>query len=124
MSTHPNAILAVRLTPDDLPNRTFRAILEANGLTEADISEGSASIKVGGMNFTASVFEEDYDADGYQIQAKMGDIVLHDYVTYGYGETITFEKLRERATALEEWAKATAAAHHCRYEVFLTANYW
>ncbi len=119
MSTHPNAILAVRLTPDGLSRKTFRDIIG-----DARVDDDSASLKIDGHDFTVSVFEQDYDPDGNQIKAKTGDIVLRDYITYGYGVTITLESFRKRADSLEAWAKENAPKYNCTYEVFITANYW
>jgi hypothetical protein len=117
MSTHPNAMLILALTPDDLARKTYRAILEEAGITEDD------QIKVGGDDYSIQVMEEAYD-ESNQLAAKEGDIVLHDLVTYGYGETITWEKLEAQKRALEEWAKEVCERHKCSYQICVGANYW
>lgn len=120
MSAHPNVILMAALTPDGLARKTYREILAENGVPE---DEDCPEIEIGGDGYSISVMESDYD-EGNQISAKEGDIVLHDLVTYGYGEAITLKKLNEQASKLEQWCKSTCENHHCSYEIKFSANYW
>ena len=120
MSTHPNAILLVTLTPEDGARKTFRAICAE---TDSAIDDGSASIKIAERLFHAMVMEDDYD-ENYQIGAKEGDIVLFDMVTYDYGDTIEWDKLAAQKTALEQWAVGICERHKCTSKFFVTANYW
>lgn len=117
MSTHPNAMLILALTPDGLARKTYRAILEEAGVEDDD------QIKVGDDDYSVQVMEEDYD-ESQQLAAKEGDIVLYDLVTYGYGETITWEKLAAQKQALEEWAKGVCERHQCSFQIYVGANYW
>ena len=117
MSTHPNVILLLTLTPDGLARKTYRAIVGAN----ADPDD--AALEIGGERYNVRVMEDDYD-DGFQISAKEGDIIIFDYVTYGYGEKIAWDKLEAQKVALEAWAKEAAERHHCTYTISVTANYW
>lgn len=67
--------------------------------------------------------EEEYN-ESWQIQAKEGDIVLHDFITYGYGKKIIWAALENQKNNLEAWAKGICERHHCTYKIFVTANYW
>lgn len=117
MSTHPNAILLLTLTPDGLARKTYRAILGEAGV------DGDDNITIGDDGYNHRVMEEEYD-ESSQISAKEGDIVLWDLVTYGYGETIPWAKLEAQKHALEVWAKGVCERHKCSFEIFVSANYW
>lgn len=116
MSTHPNAILLLTITPDDLSRKTYRAILEKYGNKDD-------GIKIEEEEFNTAVMESDY-LDGYQISAKEGDIVAFNLVTYGYGEVIAWKELEAMKCALEKWAVMVCEEFKCQYEIFITANYW
>jgi len=118
MSTHPNTILMVALSPHGLTRKTLQAIRDEAGVTE-DYHE----IKIGGRDYSATVFEGDYD-EGYQIASKEGDIVLHQHITYGYGESVTWDELQKAKEELEEWAKGICERHACDYQIRISANYW
>lgn len=117
MSTHPNAILMVILTPDDLARKTYRALLQEAGIDE------DRQFKIGGHTYTHLVMEDSYD-ESWQISAPEGSIVLHGYLTYGYGERLPWSEVESRKVALEEWARAACERHHCAYEICISANYW
>lgn len=120
MSTHPNAILFVTMLPDDFPEKTFRAIAAEIGA--ADLTDVRA--KVGEHEYAVYLHEE-YDADGYQIEAPEGSIVAHDFLTYGYGDVIEWAEVAKRQAALLEWAQGVCERHKCSSpRVFITANYW
>ena len=121
MGTHPNAILLLTLTPDDLARKTYRAILADAGVK--DEGEDTDAIKINGEDYHHEVMEDDY-ADGYQISAPEGSIILFGMVTYGYGEKITWDKLEKQKMELEAWAKDICARFHCAYTIEITANYW
>lgn len=121
MSTHPNAILLLTLTPDGLARATYRAILADAGVQNN--GEDSDNIKIGSNVYDHRVMEDDYYEDS-QIAAKEGDIVLWDLVTYGYGEKIRWADLEARKAALEQWAQDICKRHACKFEIWLTANYW
>jgi hypothetical protein len=117
VSTHPNAILLLTLTPDDLARKTYRSILEHCGVKDDD------SIKISGHDYTHKVMESDYYG-GYQISATEGDIIVFNMVTYGYGDVIEWKTLEEQKNELEQWAKDICKRFNCSYKIFVTANYW
>ena len=85
MSTHPNAILLLTLTPDDLARKTLRNILEEAKVykwNEEGVIDFEGEIKLGDNRYHHKVMESDYDED-MQISAKEGDIIIYDMVTYG-----------------------------------------
>ena len=118
MGTHPNTILMVILTPDDLARKTHRAIMADAGVEDTD-----REIKIGDRDYNHRVMESDYD-EGFQIAAPEGSIVLHDFVTYGYSEKIEWEKLQAQKEELEAWARDVCERHKCSYKIFVSANYW
>lgn len=118
MSTHPNAILLLTLTPDSTSRKTYRAIMSEAGVTEDD-----GDLKIGFESYHTKVMESDYD-DGYQIPAKEGDIIIFNMVTYGYGELIEWDKLVEQKAALQTWADGVCERHQCKAAFYITANYW
>jgi len=118
MSVHPNAILLLALTPDDLARKTHKSILTEYGKPEDD-----DDIRIGETDFHTAVMEEDYLED-FQISAKKGDIVVFDMVTYGYGEVMEWEKLEALKSSLEAWAKEVCEKYNCKHKIFITANYW
>ncbi len=122
MSTHPNAILLLRLTPDNLARKTYREILEENK-TGTDSLDFDDDVSIEGTDYHHKVMEEDYD-NGYQISAKEGDIIFFDMITYGYGETILWDALEKKKKALELWAKNICKQHNCSFEISIGANYW
>ena len=119
MSTHPNAILLLVLTPDDLARKTYRAILAQLG----NSAEEDVSVDIAGNTYHSRVMEDDY-YEGAQIGANEGDIVFWDYVTYGYGERIEWAQLEQQKQQLEEWAKGICEQYRCSYKIYVTANYW
>lgn len=119
MSTHPNAMIVGVLTPDNLARKTFRAIID-----EAGASLEDPQIKINGRDYGIFVMDgESYD-EGYQISAPEGSIVLHDYLTYGYGEWIEWEQLALVKYELEFWLSGIAERHQCTYSIRISANYW
>lgn len=118
LSSHPNAMLILKLTPDGLARKTYRAILAECGIVDVD-----DDVKIGGLDYHHKVMESDYDED-WQLSAAEGQIVFHDFLTYGYGEQVTWAELVARHDALEEWAKGVCGRHSCSYEIVVGANYW
>ena len=119
MSTHPNVILLCRLKPDDLSRKTLRSIRVEMGVGEDD----DADFKIGEGSYHVQIMESDYDED-WQIGGDEGDILVFDLVTYGYGESITWDKLTAQKAELDEWAKKICEKFSCSYTVVVTANYW
>ena len=95
MSTHPNAILFLSLTPNGLSRKTMRDILEENQVKDGD------QIKIGGVDYHPVIMESDYD-EGFQLASKEGDLVFLDMITYGYGDVIAWSKLEEQKKSLDE----------------------
>lgn len=121
MSTHPNAILMLTLQPQDLPRKTMRAILAEAGV---DPDEESPQIKIGNEDYTVRLMEDSYD-ESIQLAAPVGTIVLHDFLTYGYGEKLSWENAAQRQAALKAWADDVCEKHHCSiHEIAVAANYW
>lgn len=118
MSLHPNTTLAAALTPKGSARETFLSILKANNVEEDD------NLKIGELYYLSVVMDDDDDySEEDQISAKEGDIVFYSDVTYGYGDTISWDALVKHKAALEAWAKEVCEQHHCTYEIFLTATY-
>ena len=126
MSTHPNAVLLLTLTPDDLSRKTWKNILEESKVwkyQEEGVIDLEGEIKISGNNYHHRVMESDYN-ESMQISASEGDIVVYDMVTYGYGDVIEWDKLAKQKEELEEWAKIMCKKFNCNYKIFVTANYW
>ena len=124
MSAHPNVVLLLLLTPEDLTRRTMKKIVEMyDGQVHEDEDETSREIKIAGENYYIEPMEGNY-LESWQISGKEGDIAVFDLVTYGYGESIVWEKLEKQKQELEKWAKAVCEQFHCNYQIFITANYW
>lgn len=123
MSAHPNVILLLTLTPQDLARKTMREILVANGIQVDDEYHKDDDVKIGGAEYHHEIMESDYN-DSWQISGKEGDLLFFDLVTYGYGEQIKWEKLEAQKRELEEWAKSICDNHHCTYQISVAANYW
>ena len=121
MGAHPNTILLLTLTPDGLSRKTMRDILAEAGLDPDESLDDQ--ITIGGEEYHHDVMESDYD-DGWQISAKEGDLLFFDLVTYGYGETVTWEKLEAQKKELEEWAIDVCKRHNCTHQIWITANHW
>lgn len=118
MSIHPNAMLLLALTPDNLARKTHRDIM-----TEVGIEDADDDITIGKVEYHHNIMEEDYNSS-YQISLPEGSICLWDLVTYGYGEKIEWDKLAAQKEELEEWAKGICERHHCSYKIYVSANYW
>lgn len=117
MSTHPNVILMAVLTPDGLTRKTWKEILEDN------VVKSDNYVIIYGNEYNSMVMETDYHK-GFQIAGDEGDIVFFDFVTYGFGDSVTWDELEKRKTELETWAKETSARHHCNFKILVSANYW
>lgn len=125
MSTHPNAMLQLVLTPLDPSFDAFQYFgwqqPEDNEDNDPDLN---FELRIGERDYTATVFTEDGDDynEHWQINGEAGQVIIHDYITYGYGETITFKALVDRANELMEWA----VKHHeaFSYTLRVGANYW
>lgn len=129
MGAHPNVLLIAVIKPDETSRKTMRAILGEAGDAENDgvicLPGGTASDskKTGEVNLYHLVMEGSYD-DGWQIEAKEGDLIFFEMVTYGYGEFLTWADLERRKTILDEWCRGICERHKCAYEIRVSANHW
>lgn len=117
MSTHPNVMLQCVLTVNGGTRKTQRELLRAYGEPDGD------DIKIDGTSCNVTVMESDYD-EGWQISADEGQIVLHEYLTYGYGEIVTIDDMMARVLAIKAWAEEAKETHGFTYEIRIGANFW
>jgi len=117
MGAHPNVILAVALEPDGLSRKTLREILHIYKHKEND------EINIGEEKYHYIVMEEDYN-DTWQISGDEGDIIIFRFITYGYGETVSWNDLEKEKKLLEEWAYENSTEFNYSYKIFVTANHW
>lgn len=122
MSAHPNVILMVALTPDDLPMKTYREIM-ASAPNPHEYPLEDIQVTIGASNYTVKCFTEDYDED-IQISAQAGQIVVYDLVTYGWGEYVTWAHLEKQKSELASWAEDICGKHKCSMELRVSANHW
>lgn len=119
MSIHPNALLMLHLSPNDLPRKTFLEIVRDAGSDPDD-----AQVKIDGHDYSVKLMDGDYD-EGWQVSGAEGEIVLMSMVTYGYGERISWDDLRTRANALATWAEENMDRYKlASAKVSIGANYW
>jgi hypothetical protein len=114
------------IKPDGLTRKTYRSILDEQRENETDDAYAlvdETDVIIGGKDYHSIVMEEEYD-EGFQISADEGDLVFFTFVTYGYGETIEWDRLAEMKDALEKWSIGVCEKHNCTYKIFVTANYW
>ena len=105
------------LTPGNLSRKTMAAILAETNTEDDD------DVKIGEDEYHHEIMESSYN-ESWQISAKEGDLVFFAFVTYGYGEPITWAKLEKQKNELEAWAKGICERHQCSYEISVAANYW
>ena len=74
-------------------------------------TESSVIVKIRGKEYFYEIMESDYN-DSMQISAKEGDLLFLNFVTYGYGEQVLWQKLDEQKRELEEWAKDICERHY------------
>jgi hypothetical protein len=117
MSTHPNIILMAEFVPDDLSRKTMKNILKDSN------ADKHGFFRVGESEYSGLVMEDEYEEE-YQISSSPGNLIFHAFVTYGYGEKISWEKLTLEKEVLDKWAKEMAEKHHASYKIFVGANYW
>lgn len=127
MGSHPNAMLMAIFTPDGLARKTYRDIIAEFGL---DASSDFVNLKIGGdpnNKYDCSyniVIMEDSFLDEISIETQEGDIVVYDYITYGYCEKIKWEDLTRQQSELSEWACGICDRHNCTVEFYVSANFW
>ena len=119
MTTHPNVILMAVLTPDGLARKTMREIRAE----QTRHYSNNTDFLIGKIEYSSLIMESSYNKD-LQIGAKEGSLVFFDFVTYGYGETISWVTLAKQQEILEQWAQKTCVEHNCKYEIRVSANYW
>ena len=139
MSTHPNAMLILRLEPDDVPRKTLREMLDEHRKGFDRDSDGLIRVNEHGSNYPrllddnvfciGNIVYRSKLMDGYdesdQIDGEEGQIVLFDLMTYGYGESIAFDEVKRRAEALNAWAVENCPKHKIsKWSVEVSANFW
>lgn len=138
MSTHPNTILFCVLTPreGELSGFLFDAICGHMKVSaDEDCVTPTAQLRILGRSYKnlkgediprddfTMYMHDEYDT-GMQIEAPENTIVVHEYVTYGYGEVISWGDLEKIKVKLEEWASDICGRFGCTYRINVTANYW
>lgn len=119
MSTHPNALLILCLTPDNLARKTYRAIAEENGIDEED-----PVIEIGEAQYHCGIHDEGGYDKHWQVNLPEGSIFLLDLFTYGYGDKKEWTELEKQKQELETWGRAVCEKHHCSMNIYVSANYW
>jgi len=118
MSSHPNALLMAVFKPDHLSRKLARDIIEEHG------SYGDEScIHIKSALYHVLVMEGDYN-ENFQIAAPEGSVVVFAHVTYGFGESVTWNNFEKEKKSLSEWADDVCKKHHCSFEIWVSANYW
>lgn len=118
MSIHPNVMLILSLTPNDLSHKTYNNILNDAGI------DNDGELKIGSMSCNHhGVMESEYD-ENIQLSLPKGSIYIIDLATYGYGEKLTWKELETKKSEFEKWGKDVCEKHHCSMEIFVSANYW
>ena len=106
------------LSPQGLARKTMKDILGYD-YSRDDIGE----IKIGNYKYSPIVMEEDYD-ECLQIKAREGDLVFYNLITYGYGETISWEDLEKAKNDLGKWGEKMCKKYNCNMKIEVSANYW
>lgn len=117
-------MLQLVLKPKD-PDFNARKFFQAPPLDDTEGDEDGDDgfeVVISGRSYTATVFDEEEYDDGYQIEGKEGQIVLHEYLTYGYGETVEFSEVVRLVNNLRAWADDRSMIFD--HSVRIGANYW
>ena len=141
MGAHPNAMIMAVLTLDQGMRKTERLIFEHCEDRKIECSLEGGTIKIlngkrGNPNppewpegypltddWSVQVMESDYE-EGYQISAKEGQIVIHGYLTYEYGETVKWVELEAQKKQLMDLLDPMTKDLEFTYEIVIGANYW
>ena len=133
MSTHPNTLLIAVFTPDDLARKTHRNIVDQYKYSDSEINGGDLRIpriqeddnkRFNDARFCSFIMENDESGEDIQIDAPIGSIVVHKFLTYGYYEKIAWEDAYRNYCALRDWALLVDKQHKCSHEIYISANYW
>lgn len=134
MGRHPNVMLQLVLTPLQ-PNFDVFAHFgwpkppegESFGEEEAQYDfDIRVSLNPAAPEYTASVFTDDTDEynEDWQFNGESGQVILHRYLTYDYGDTINFERLVEEVNVLASWIARENIGAYFSFETRIGANYW
>lgn len=85
--------------------------------------DGDGRLKIGADDFRMLVMESDYD-EGDQIGAPEGSIIVFRLVTYGYGESLSWQELDTMRAPLDAWATEAGTKHGFKHEIRIGANHW
>jgi hypothetical protein len=127
MSSHPNAMLKLTLTPDGWMSDDFDlmgAILTDNGVDPDEVDYTHTDINFENQSYSIILRDEDYDECEFGVDAEVGEIMVTAFLTYGYQETMSWERAVEGKGKLERWAVGVCAKYGCTYKLEITANYW
>lgn len=118
MSIHPNAIMMMVYEGDAA--ETIYNELDGG---EMETTGSSAELQIGGTEWRLLLMQDSYD-ESDQISAPEGSLVFFDLITYGYGDTIAWEKCVAWQAALEAYGKELVQKHGGKISFYITANYW
>ena len=133
MSTHPNSIIMVVFTPDDLSRKTYRHIVANYKYSDSEINDGD--VRISGLveddqkhydnaRFNSFIVEDADEVNSVQIEAPEGSIVFYKYLTYGFCEKIEWDDVRHTHEVLEAWATEVDKEFKCSHKIYISANYW
>ena len=127
MSRHPNAVLLLTLTPNEISNMSYdEAIIHSknvyNDILEFTNTGEEDQVKINDKGYTILVMDDDYH-EPYHISATLGDTVVFGYLSYGYGDVMKWCNVENMKNELETWGKSICEKFNCTYEINITANY-
>lgn len=140
MGTHPNAMMIAVITPDEGTRKTQRMIFkhcEERGI-KFDEDDNSISIPNGNKGAVSEEYPDGYPLtddwslvvmecdyhENWQISAKEGQIVIHSFITYGYGDNTEWADVEYKKKQLEELINPMCEPLKLSYKIMITANYW
>jgi hypothetical protein len=115
---HPNAILMAIIKSDNITRETLRDVF-----SEYFIFEEEDDVEICGWNYSLTIMEKDYDKE-YQILAGKGDVVIHDFISFGRGNKERWEEVERRKKNLEDWCNKICEKYCGTFEIFIGANNW
>lgn len=134
MGNHPNSILmAIIKGPDetsvnwdekddnyDVEYHNFN-----NFCSTFNINPEEGEILIDGNIYYVMPSSEG-DSSGYHIYGDNdGDILIWDYISYGYGDYIDWDRLHLQKVALQNWCdEIKFKLPGFEYKIVVTANYW
>lgn len=121
MSTHPNAILMMVYEHENAAE-IFDGEFDGTAYAKK-YGAGGIDIEIEDEYFNVMLMDSDYDAS-MQIEAPEGSLVINKFLTYGYGDTITWARAQELQNILQKFGEALVEKHGGKISCHITANYW